>query len=253
MRTRLKLLTVGVVLVTAAVAGCSSTAGSSGAVQDDSVTSASPAAASPAASSGPAPSPDPVTPTVEPTGAPTPLLGAKNNPNCNPGLEYSCGDIGPGGGTVFIAVSTPFVLSNGYSAACSTDCQYMEAQVDLLPGTFPWCVGPGAKTTISPGTGAAIGTGYSNTQTMATFSGYCSSGAANAAIASTSGGYTDWFVPSEDEAQALGPLFYPSIGTQTCWTSSQDTAQAAYYLTDNNNVNTVAKSVSLQVCLARAF
>ena len=66
MGTRLKLLTVGLVLVTAAMAGCSSTtAGSLGAVQDD----ASASASSSAASTSPAPSPDPVTPTAEPTGA----------------------------------------------------------------------------------------------------------------------------------------------------------------------------------------
>ena len=73
MRTRLKLLTVGVVLVTATAAGCSSTAGSLGAVQDDAkeTPASSAAAVSPAASTAPAPSPDPVTPTSGPTEAPT--------------------------------------------------------------------------------------------------------------------------------------------------------------------------------------
>ena len=201
MRTPLKLLTVGVVLVTAAVAGCSSTTGSSGAVQNDATASAASSTASTA------PSPDPVTPTVAPTEAPAspvtsptdspPLLGGSNSPNCNTGLQYSCGQIGPGGGTVFIAVSQAFSLSNGYTtASCGTNnCHYMEAQLALLPG-LPWCGGPGATTSVSPGTGAAIGSGYSNTQTMATLGGYCSSGAANTAIASTSGGYTDWNVPS---------------------------------------------------------
>ena len=212
MRTRFKTLTIAAVLATAAMAGCSSTTtGSSGAVQDD-VTASASSAASSTGSTAPAPSPDPVTPTAEPTEVPAspgasptvspPLLGGSSNPYCNTGLEYSCGDVGPGGGIVFLAVSTPFSLSNGYTtASCgNNNCQYMEAVPAWesptaenptgfqMPGPMAWCVGPGATTSVSPGTGAAIGTGYSNTQTMATKSGYCSSGAANTAIASTWGG-----------------------------------------------------------------
>ena len=218
MRTRLKVLTVGVVLVTAAVAGCSSTTVSSRAVQDDAPASS---AAAPAASTGPTSSPDPVTPTAEPAeAAANPVASPTDSPvltggskNCNTGLAYSCGQIGPGGGTVFYAQSTPFTLSNGYTAACSNNCQYLEVLQAQLP-EMPWCVGPGAKTSVSPGTGAAIGTRYSNTQTMATFSGYCSSGAANAAITSTSGGYTDWFVPSQSEIKLMqfcSSLFHETV------------------------------------------
>jgi hypothetical protein len=261
MGTRMKLLTVGVVLVTAAVAGCSSTtAGSSGAIQND-VTLAP--AASSAASTAPAPSPDPVTPTAEPTEAPASpvasptdspaLLGGQSNPNCDKGLKYACGDKGPGGGKVFYAKSTPFSLSGGYTtAACgNNNCQYMEMRrLDQPP--MSWCVGPGASTSISPATGTAIGTGYSNTQTMATGSGpngqYCISGAANAAIASTSGGYTDWYVPSADEAQASC-----SDGAGgNIWTSSQ-----------SNNINATvnncgknsdrAKTNDFTVSMVRAF
>ena len=273
MRARLKLLTVGLVLVTATVAGCSSTAGSSGAVQDDATMApaSSAAAVSPAASTAPAPSPDPVTPTVAPTEAPAspvasptdspPLLGGSSNSNCATGLAYSCGDVGPGGGTVFLAVSQAFSLSDGYTtASCGTNnCHYMETQLSLLPG-MPWCVGPGATTSVSPGTGAAIGTGYSNTQTMATFSGYCSSGAANAAIASTSGGYTDWYVPSQDEAYALyaalGSADNMFTGGNNCWNSSQKSAKYAYWSMVANgwsSSNTAKTYPNMPVCLVRAF
>ena len=265
MRTGLKLLTVGLVLVTAAMAGCSSTtAGSLGAVQDD----ASASASSSAASTSPAPSPDPVTaspgptgatasPTASPTDSPA-LLGGKSNPYCNSGLQYSCGQVGPGGGIVFLAVSTPFSLSNGYTtASCGTNCQFMEAQTALL-SPRPWCEGPGATTSVSPGTGAAIGTGYSNTQTMATKSNYCSSGAANAAIASTSGGYTDWFVPSYNEASALNDVLNNDLGSDYdyCWTSSQSNATQAYTQPISGQgykEQNMAKTYNFAVCLARAF
>ena len=230
MRTRLKLLTVGVVLVTAAVAGCSSTEASSGAVQNDTPASS---AASPAAS--------------------PPLLGGTYNSVCNTGLAYSCGQMGPGGGMVFYAVSHAFSLSNGYTTAtCGTNnCHYMEAQLALLPG-MAWCVGKGATTSVSPGTGAAIGTGYSNTQTM---SGYCSSGAANTAIASTSGGYTDWFVPSADEGDALAWQWEHITGGAGCWNSSQTGAKQAYEMRHfgNSPIEVNKTSNNVPVCLVRAF
>jgi hypothetical protein len=283
MRTRFKTLTIGMVLATAAMAGCSSTTGSSGAVQDDATASASAAST---ASTAPAPSPDPVTPTAEPTEVPAspgasptvspPLLGGSSNPYCNTGLEYSCGEVGPGGGIVFLAVSTPFSLSNGYTTAvCGTNnCQYMEAVPAWesptaenptgfqMPGPMAWCVGPGATTSVSPGTGAAIGTGYSNTQTMATKSGYCSSGAANTAIASTWGGYSDWFIPSQDEGTALteSSSIYQTISNgNTCWTSSQSSAKNAWTFSlgkPQNNIKANSTNVSggpNMVCLVRAF
>ena len=61
MRTRFKTLTVGLVLATAAMAGCSSTTGSSGAVQNDataSASSAASAASSSAASTAPVSRPE---------------------------------------------------------------------------------------------------------------------------------------------------------------------------------------------------
>ena len=159
MGTRFKTLTVGLVLVTAAVAGCSSTtAGSSGAVQNDAGTTAPSPTSSSAASTSPAPSPDPVTPTAEPTGAPSspiaspadsssasespqsPALGGAvaNNDVCAEGLQYSCGGIGASGvGIVFYASTTPF--------ACGADmasmCNYLEVAPNGWNGTLAKCKG----------------------------------------------------------------------------------------------------------------
>ena len=159
----MKLLTVGLVLVTAAVAGCSSTTGSSGAVQNAATAPASSsasAAASSAASTAPAPSPDPVTPTAEPTGAlsspvaspadsssvsdsPTgPALGGivPNNDVCDADLAYSCGDIGASGvGTVFYANSTSFACG----ANMASTCNYLEVAPNGWNGRLVNCPGEG--------------------------------------------------------------------------------------------------------------
>jgi len=267
MRTRLKLLTVGLVLVTASLAGCSSTTpGTAGVISDDTTSagpSSSPASSDAAVASAEptaspmATSPAPVSPVATPTDSPL-LLGGTYNSVCNTGLAYSCGQIGPGGGIVFYAAYHAFSLSNEYTTAAwgTNNCQYMEAQLALLPG-MAWCVGKSATASVSPGTGAAIGTGYSNTQTMATKSGYCSSGAANAAIASTNGGYTDWYVPSQDEAQAFfESQRYNVWPANNCWTSSQTSAKNATYFSvqgDSNSASLVKTNNKTSVCLVRAF
>ena len=158
MRTRVKTLTVGLVLATAAMAGCSSTtAGSSGAVQNDATASASSASSS-AASTAPAPSPDPVTPTATPTEAaaspvasPTDSQSASDSPQgsalgskilppnkdvCIAGLAYSCGDIGASGvGTVFYANSTAFACG----ANMASTCNYLEVAPNGWNGTLFDC------------------------------------------------------------------------------------------------------------------
>jgi len=171
MRTPLKLLTVGLVLVTAAVAGCSSTAGSSGAVQDD----ASSAASSPA-STGPPPSPDPVAPTVEPTEAAasqvaSPLDSASassagpallgqtippttaNNDVCDPNLAYACGSIGPGTGTVFYASATPFACGAGLTSSCN----FLEAAQNGWNGPLVVCIYGCITSTGQGGTTSDLG------------------------------------------------------------------------------------------------
>ena len=234
----MKLLTVGLVLVTAAVAGCSSTtAGSAGAIQDDVELAPSAPASS---SAGPTSSPDPVaSPTdapsspSEPPSTPAPaLLGATASndvcevvPNPVSGSSYTCGAAGPGGGTVFYASSTAFACGEGLASTCN----YLEVAPNLWApnsqnsckqaggscggsaqqtsdfsgnGTgITYCTGSGQKNVI-PGTWAtAVGSGYANTTAMIPM---CNpSDAANVARAYDGGGMTDWSVPSEYELAAL--------------------------------------------------
>ena len=184
MRTRLKLLTVGLVLVTAAVAGCSSTtAGSAGAIQDDVELAASAPASASAVSTSPAQSPDPVgpspasteapaSPVASPTDSPSPsgssddptLLGGPpvpaNNNVCDAGLAYVCGGIGASGvGTVFYASATPFPCG----ANMASSCNYLEVAPNGWNGKLVDCNGCGGspdKTSDWGQSGIGTGRGY---------------------------------------------------------------------------------------------
>ena len=179
----MKLLTVGLVLVTAAVAGCSSTtAGPAGAIQDD-VELAAPASAPASSSAGPTSSPAPVTPSPGPTEAPASpvasptdspagsessddptLLGGApvpaNNNVCDAGLGYVCGGIGESGvGTVFYASSTPFPCG----ANMASSCNYLEAAPNGWNGDLVDCNGCGGspdKTSDWGQSGIGTGRGY---------------------------------------------------------------------------------------------
>lgn len=206
MGTRVKMLTVGLVLATAAMAGCSSgAAGSSGAVQDDAVAAAT---------------------------ADAPLAGATQGPSCASGGVCQVGSTGPGGGIVFYVASAPF---NAPGTACGATCQYLEAQTSDL-AKAPWCMGPAQESVgfsiDAPGT--AIGTGYLNTQAMLGTDNnppaqICTSGAANEAVA-PSGGYTDWYLPSKDELSTLlaQSNVVNGFSSTTYWSSTQSSPNYAW-------------------------
>ena len=221
MRSRVKTLTIGFVLATAAMAGCSSTTAiSSGAVQNDATASAS-SSPSPAASTG--------APAVVQEAAPA---EATAGASCADGGVCQVGDTGPGSGIVFYVASAPF---NAPGTACGTTCLYLEAQTSDLEKTS-WCIGPAQESVgfsiDAPGT--AIGTGYLNTQAMLGTDNnppaqICTSGAANEAVA-PSGGYSDWYLPSKVE---LSTLFTQSnvvngFSTTTYWSSTQSTPNYAW-------------------------
>jgi hypothetical protein len=102
---------------------------------------------------------------------------------------YALGDIGPGGGLVFLI---------------SGDLTY-EMAPKTWSGAAPdsaerWC-DDGVGRNITGARGIAIGTGSANTTAMLAFP--CTSGAGVSARAYRGGGLTDWFLPSKDELNAM--------------------------------------------------
>jgi len=298
MGTPLKLLAVGLVLATAAMAGCSSTTGSSGAVQDDASSAASPTSSS----AGPTSSAAPVTPTAAPTeetsspvASPTdipddPALvgGRENNDVCevvpNPvsGLTYTCGDTGPGGGTIYYASSTAFACGPEVALSCNYlevaqnlwapksqnkctkaggKCGGSATQTSDFAGSgkgITLCTGPQTDASILDVSRGVVGAGYANTMVLVPL---CSpSDAPNIARAYDGGDMTDWFVPSMYELQAL--YQYPNrnaIGgfpnNVKYWmsTSGFATLGEAIQFSSNNAINEPDRDMGLGFRPVRAF
>ena len=258
MGTRFKTLTVGLVLATAAVAGCSSTTGSSGAVQNDATAPAS-AAASSVASTGPAPSPDPVSPSPAPTEAsaspvasptdlpspsgssagPAVLGGSQSGPGsndvCDSGMEYVCGDIGASGvGTVFYANSTAFPCG----ADMTSMCNYLEVAPQGWNGTLAKCpggCGGSTDTTSDWGSdGKGTGVGYK----------YCTGPGQNTVIPNAYGTLIGTGYPNTlamltmcNSGTAAKQVSVYNGGGMTDWSlPSQDELNALYYYTGRNAI-----------------
>jgi len=144
------------------------------------------------------------------------------------GRRYSIGDVGPGGGYVFI---TPTTAGNStglyfetpektWSAAANGD----NVTAGLAGG--PMCVGA-LGTTYQGNSNTAIGSGAANTTFVAGFAG--SGTACYLAENLTYNNYTDWFIPSRDELQklydnraSLGAA-NSFVGSQYYWSSTETT------------------------------
>ena len=135
------------------------------------------------------------------------------------GAGLAVGDTGPGGGTVFL-------ISAGL---------YYEFGPNQ--GTRTWSTGSNQTLSVTGADGTAIGTGYQNSLDIAAQSGNVSgSCAAVLARAYTNNGFSDWFLPSKDEAVQMASTRATtgfSNGGQLTWTSSESASNRAWLLWDN--------------------
>ena len=94
------------------------------------------------------------------------------------------GDSGPGGGKIFYI-----------DTARTAGSQFWEVGSDL--GSYIW----GCESTDIGGTGTNIGTGDANTTAIK--NGCLTDGIAARVASATAGGYSDWFLPSQDELNQM--------------------------------------------------
>lgn len=146
---------------------------------------------------------------------------------CAAGGTCAVGDIGPGGGVVFILAST-----TGNTTGLTFEAARNDWDGASPDGTARWC---SASNASIAGLGTAIGTGSSNSATIATT---CSStGALDAAEyvrGKTIGGKNDWFLPSRDEALEIYAQRSVFTGNYAINQLSVDTAR---YLTSSQGTN----------------
>ena len=156
---------------------------------------------------------------------------------CADGGVCAVGDTGPGGGVVYILSTT-----SGNTTGLTFEAARNDWDGAAPDGTARWC---SASTVSIAGLGTAIGTGSSNSATIATTC--ASTGALDAAEyvrGKTIGGKTDWFLPSRDEALAIYTQRSVFIGNYAINELSLDTAR---YLTSTQGANVVnALGVFLQ-------
>jgi hypothetical protein len=158
-------------------------------------------------------------------------------------IDYSLGAAGPAGGIIFYDKGS---YSNGW--------RYLEAAPSDQSTGIQWYNGSYTTT----GTATVIGTGAANTKAIVTVQG-AGSYAAKLCAGYTQGGYSDWFLPSQDELNQM----YVNLGAKGrggfassafYWSSSElndSNAWGQYVGAGGQGVN--SKGGSNYVRAARAF
>jgi hypothetical protein len=161
----------------------------------------------------------------------------RNNCNANPVI----GNRGPAGGIIFHINPAGFTVQ-GYSGGSGLNftgytAHYFEAAPDNMATTLTWATNneliPGLSQNSGDQTDWAIGRGRMNTAIIIahgiTFSPPYTTPAASACVALTTGGKTDWFLPSRNESNALAQIRgqYGIPNTGIFWSSSQNVVFAA--------------------------
>jgi uncharacterized repeat protein (TIGR02543 family) len=139
---------------------------------------------------------------------------------------FALGDTGPGGGKIFYVSSAGFTYYQTASDTVGVTAHYLEA-APADSGMKAWASSEYTASYIS-NMGTALGTGRKNTLLI-----LATDSAAPAALACknlTTGGKSDWFLPSKDE---LNQLY-----TNRSYVGNLDTSSVSgYYLSSSQNDN----------------
>ena len=186
--------------------------------------------------------------------------GINNKSNiCRTDVKFcKIGDIGPGGGTVFYKAPTKqpwgqyleFAPTSWYGVTVDPEVVWCSNTTTIIPS-------PLDGTTLTTSTSTEIGAGWANTQIMMNTG--CTWGSANIVKNYIGGGKTDWFLPSQDELNAMHSYFEDTgLGGFTnanYWSSSEQAHGTAwgqgFYI--NGQQNNVPKVYAYLLRPIRAF
>lgn len=162
--------------------------------------------------------------------------------------NYAIGDVGPGGGKIFI---TPSTVGN------STGRYFEVAPVGVQVGRT-WASGSNQSAAVSGADGTAIGTGEQNTADIVAQSGnVAATSAAVYCSELTSGGQSDWFLPSQEELNQMyinRAALSSSFSSGPYWNSSEFSAsEAGFSNFDGSLIFNFAKSTAYYVRPVRSF
>ena len=177
------------------------------------------------------------------TWAETPVAGGASS--CATGGPYALGDIGPGCGLVFL-------ISSGLTYEMAPKTWGANETTGIT-----WCDNPSSDVTGAVGT--AVGTGSANTTAI---DAACTSGAGQSAADYSANGLSDWFLPSQNELNAMYnyslvtgfPTATYGFASDYYWSSSQDGSNDAWsQILSNGYPNYDSKSNTRRVRPVRAF
>jgi uncharacterized repeat protein (TIGR02543 family) len=159
-------------------------------------------------------------------------------------FQYDLGDTGPGSGIVFYRIEAGFTFSTSDTDTMGITCYYLEADLTDLSGNI-WASSSYEATMVAslPATGMAIGYGMKNSQSLVNLDVSGSFPAAEACLTRTSGGKTDWFLPSVYELQEL-------YNQRALFTGPSALQPTGYYLTSNPSDNGIS---SLRMVWVKSF
>jgi len=167
------------------------------------------------------------------------------------GGSYNLGTTGPGGGIIFYYSESGFMMTDNNQV-----CHYLEAATDMVG--LAWATSDFASTDIE-GTASLIGSGRKNTALILAID--ATAPAAKTCKYLTTGGKTDWFLPSEREMQELWNKrssadggFVTLMGSEY-WSSTQWRNTSAYIAPERSGVVAVVRkeNLNMYVRCIRAF
>jgi len=169
------------------------------------------------------------------------------------------GRTGPGGGKIFYYNAAGFTLYQTATDTVGITAHYLEAAPADMSTTLAWASSsayiPPSNWVDIIGTGTAIGTGRRNTALILAKD--ANAPAAKACNDLTTGGKTDWFLPSKDELNELYAqrnLTGINITTGWYWSSSQNGSDLAWGQSFSDGLQGYSSKVNtLSVRAVRAF